>query len=451
MKNYLSALVFLTAPVFAGSIDLDFHNVGISQLSQAVVKGILRQDYVISPEAAAVESKVTLSVHGLDEQGVKETLNDVLHGVGLQMSERRGVLYLEKKGAMSDPAQVSPVAPGTQPAPQNERQSVPVFDQAYTPPVRKPVPVPALEDARVYFPKYRGADYLALAVRAAGAQLIDGSQAVVQPVQHDAYGQQQRPQVPTSTANSIWRDVLVYTGTVETIAKVEKLLVQLDRPSVAVQLRGAVLEVSDTSENIRSISGLLTMLGNRVGLQLDAGRAVGNALTLKGTNLNAVLSAVDGDTRFRYLSEPTMRVLEGETAKLIVGQDVPVRGAIQTDNNGNTLQSVEYKTAGLVFEVTPTVYESAFRLKIGQQISSFTSTTTSGIDSPTMLKREASTVVQAEDGELIAIAGLDETRETKSTSGVSFLPDFMKSKNDNSSRSQILLLLEVKRQSIPSL
>lgn len=62
-----------------------------------------------------------------------------------------------------------------------------------------------------------------------------------------------------------------------------------------------------------------------------------------------------------------------------------------------------------------------------------------------MMKREASTVVQAEDGEVIAIAGLDESRETNSSSGLSWLPSFLQSKNNNKSRSQILLLLEVKK------
>lgn len=440
MKTWLTvALILIAATARAGDISLEFKEIPISQLAQAIVKGILKQDYVIAPEAAGVESKVSISVQNLDREGVKYTLSEVLQGVGLQLAERRGVLYLEKKGMGTEPPALSASPPG------QFKPAAPIDE-----------PLKTDEEPRIYFPKFRGSDYLALAIRAVGAKLIDGTAQNQQfPVQnYSQFGQfgmiqpamQQQPQTGKATS-SLWRDVLVYTGKRETLDKAEKLLAQLDRPSVAVQLRGAVLEVSDTSENIRSLSvgGLLSILGLSVGVNYEAGRSVGNAITLNKTNLSAILSAVDGDTRFRYLSEPSLRVLEGETAKLTVGQDVPVRGAIQTDKNGTIIQSVEYKTAGLVFEVTPTVYESMLRLKIGQQISSFTTTTTSGIDSPTMMKREASTVVQAEDGEVIAIAGLDESRETNSSSGLSWLPSFLQSKNNNKSRSQILLLLEVKK------
>jgi hypothetical protein len=41
------------------------------------------------------------------------------------------------------------------------------------------------------------------------------------------------------------------------------------------------------------------------------------------------------------------------------------------------------------------------------------------------------------------MAGLDETKDTASTSGLSFLPKFLHSKSKTNSNSQIILLLEV--------
>lgn len=449
MRNWLVCAALASSSVWAGNIDLEFTQVPISQLAHAVVKGILKQDYVISPEAATVDSKVTLSVHGLDNDGVKTTLNDVLQGVGLQVMERRGVIYLEKRQSVaSDAVPSSSSAVAVPKAP--DRAS-----DAISPD----------ENVEVYFPKFRGADYLQLAVRAAGCRPVDGSSKAAQgqggAVMSPYFGQssmfgssgqsQQYGHMAQPAAVNLWKDVLVYAGNEKCFAKVEKLLAQLDRPSVALQLRGAILEVTDTSENVRSVQAILSLLAGKLQLGINAGTAVGNTLTLNSVTLQGVLSAVQGDTRFRSLSEPSLRVVEGETAKLTIGQDVPVRGAVTSGTNGTIIQSIEYKTGGLVFEVTPTVYQDVLRLKIGHQISSFTSTTTSGIDSPTKITREASTVVQAHDGELIAIGGLDETRETNSTSGLSFLPSFLRGRNDSSSKSQILLLLEVRKQPLTTL
>lgn len=70
---------------------------------------------------------------------------------------------------------------------------------------------------------------------------------------------------------------------------------------------------------------------------------------------------------------------------------------------------------------------------------------TSGIDSPTMQKREAQTVLDVKDGEIVVMAGLDETRDTSTISGLAFLPSWLRGSSDRSSRSQVLLLLEVRR------
>lgn len=72
-------------------------------------------------------------------------------------------------------------------------------------------------------------------------------------------------------------------------------------------------------------------------------------------------------------------------------------------------------------------------------------TTSSGIDSPSVAKREAETVVDAKDGELIILAGLDESKEQATRSGPAFLPDFLHGRTNTQGRSQLLLLLEVKK------
>jgi len=100
-----------------------------------------------------------------------------------------------------------------------------------------------------------------------------------------------------------------------------------------------------------------------------------------------------------------------------------------------------YRSAGVQLTVEPRIFEELIVAKVSQEISSFAVTTTSGIDSPTMMKRSASTVIDLRPGEVVALAGLDETRETSTRSGLSWLPfDF--SRSGSNARSQILLFLQ---------
>lgn len=448
MKTFFLIFALFSSSAFAGDLSLDFKDVPINTLVHSIIKHVLKQDYVITPEAASAESKLTLSVKGLDREGVKQTLNETLNSVGLQLDERRGVLYVEKRSHLSSAVVEVPDARRSPAAEfpllglhQQQNQNQPAEG----------------EEPQVYFPKYRNSEYLSLAIRAAGARLIT-NQTNISQSSYPAYGSmypqvmmQQQIQQPVNQApsggqsSSLFRDVLVFTGKPATLVKAAALLDKLDRPTVAVQLRGAILEITDGADKIRSFSAALNLLGQKVGFDISSGLTASNSAFIRTSSLNVIAAAVDGDSRFRYLSEPSLRVLEGETAKLTVGQEVPTRGAVQTDKNGNSLQSIEYRTSGLVFDVTPTVYDSVLRLKISQQVSNFINTTTSGIDSPTLLKREASTVIQAQDGELIAIAGLDESRESDSSSGLTFLPSFLHGKSATRSKSQILLLLEVTR------
>ena len=271
------------------------------------------------------------------------------------------------------------------------------------------------EQVHTYRPRGRSIEFLAMAAKLVGAVV---------------------PDMKSS-------DVLVFGGTAETCAKVRKLLDDIDRPSQAYMVRGSLLEFTVSDSSVRSLNLALSAFAGKLGLALSAGAKQVNALSFTGSNLTAVLSAIDSDSRFRYVAEPQIRVMEGQEAKLTVGEEVPTRGAATLDKNGNPIASIQYRQAGVVITVKPQRTEDGIVLTIGQQVSSFGATTTSDIDSPTVFKREAQTTVTAKPGEVIMLAGMDSTRETGSRSGLAFLPEFMHSKNNESNRSQMVLLLEV--------
>lgn len=407
LAQWMFALLF-SVSVQAETVGIQFKEIKVAPLVESVVRGVLERDYIIAPEILRMDSSVTLSVKAVERGKVLDLLRSSLVGVGVAVIERDGILYIEPMAKNNEPRTASVMATD---------RSIPWESQERT------------KEVDYYFPRFKPAELLMMAARAAGATV---------------------PEIQGVKEGGNKRDVVIYSGSPELIAKVGKLLADIDRPSPSIHVRAAVVEVTEHSENSRSINAVFNLLRGKLGLTLAAGAEQVNSLAISGKSLGAVLSAVDGDSRFKYLSEPSLRVVDGETAKLVIGSDVPVRGQTVV-SNGQSIQGIEYRTAGVVVTLEPRILRDSILLKINQQVSSFSNTTTSGIDSPTMQKREAQTVIDAREGEVIVIAGMDESRDSETHSGLSWLPSWLGSRNASATRSHVLLMLEVMRNPLPSI
>lgn len=386
LRAVLWALLFVfSANLFAATLDL--RSVSVPDLSRIVFKEMLKADYVLSPEVISSESKLSLLLSNQSKESIVDTLRNTLAMAGFSLVKRGNVFYVSKAVALQ---------PETQQA------------------VQAKIEQGADVEFYTYKCKARPLAYITKLAHFSGANVIEG----------DLSG-----------------DVLVFSASLPIKQRLEAILRVVDVPAQAITIRAALIEFSDTQDKGRSFA--LTVLSNKIGATYNAGAALANSVIFSGVTLQAALSAIDGDSRFLYLSQPMLRVLDGESARLSVGSDVPVRGAVTIDKNGNSLQSVEYHSSGVILDVTPKIVGDLITLKIDQQISSFGVTTTSNIDSPSLNKRQASTVIDVRKGQLIALAGLDEYKDTNTQSGLSFLPDWMRSHSTNKAKSQILLLLEV--------
>lgn len=415
MKYLILLCVFISQISMAAeqkTVDIDFRQVAIPEFSNAVLKGMLQKNYVLSSDVLTDQRKVTVSVKGVSNENVLAVFTNLLSGMGVEVLTKEGIVYVQKSA--SENKSLSPV-------------SVPaVSDSSVDLSAVAPVNDSKVVDADVIFkhfiPKHRNITFLSKVVTFSGCKIAQTD---------DASG------------------VLVYSSTDEKLLdKVENMLLLVDRPQSAITIKAALIEYSNTHDSSRSLSGALSLLAGKMGVVYSAGQSLANGITFKNKTLSAAISAIDGDSSFKYLSEPTIRVLNGEKARLIVGSEVPVRGNSSLDKNGNVLQSVDYKTSGVQFEVLPKIQGDNISLYINQQISNFGLTTTSNIDSPTLFKRQAETTLDVKKGSLIMMAGLDETKITESSSGLSFLPKFLRSKSKAENKSQILLLLEVVDESL---
>jgi len=229
------------------------------------------------------------------------------------------------------------------------------------------------------------------------------------------------------------------------VRKLDALLKQLDTPSSEILVKAVVYEVQTTQSEGSAVTLAAAILGGKFGIAIDGGASTSNAVKLKFNNFDAVYSALSGDKRFKLVSAPTMRVKSGNTARFVAGSDVPVLGSVSYQQNGAAVQSVEYKSSGVILDLKPQVREDVTDLTIFQQISSFIQTQTGVSNSPTLLKREIQTQVAAKADEMIVLGGLEENSSTVSESGLSFLPKFLRSAGNDQTKTEIMVVLNVQR------
>lgn len=444
---------FFSSSSFA--LSFNFDNAPLEAVIKYVVRDLLKRDYVLSKDLPLSE-KVTFKLTDVKTEDLIPALNNVLSAFEIGIRESRGVLIVSR--ARGDAFEPSDNPPG----------AAPVLPSSLSPVVPgqlKDMPEnldqKTFDDVEVYIPRYRSAKYLSVPLSLLGCR-VAGSAAVSQSVTPSAvYAGRVPVQVPGAYLNTASQsgavvmplqspttavdlDQLVFSCAESKKQKALSMLEKLDVAVPVVQIEAAVFEMTKGTDSQRSLNVVANLLKNKLGLVLDVGAASRSSLSITTPDFSALLTAVDGDSRFRFLSRPSVRVADGQKSVLTVGQEVPTRGAISYDQTGNVIQSIEYRTAGLMLDVAAKVFNQSIALDIKQQISSFTSTSTSGIDSPTILKRELSSVVRVRDGDVLVLAGLDENRSTDNKSGVAFLPDFLAAKSSVSSDSQIVIFMSVK-------
>lgn len=236
-------------------------------------------------------------------------------------------------------------------------------------------------------------------------------------------------------------DRLIFKTSVVEIEKIKSLLKRFDVRPREVVVRGKIFEVTTKKTDASSLS-IVADVFKKAGLAVSNGAKLVNYLSFRDKRVNAYWSALNGDDRFKLLSEPSLRIKSNTTASLTVGNDVPTLGSV-TYQDGQPVQSVTYRSSGIIFEITPEVLDGVINLSVRQELSNFAETTSGVNNSPTLVKREIKTNISATNAELIVLGGLIENKNTASTAGLSFLPAFMSAKSNSNDKTEIVLSLYI--------
>jgi type II secretory pathway component GspD/PulD (secretin) len=239
-------------------------------------------------------------------------------------------------------------------------------------------------------------------------------------------------------------DAFIFRGSAADIGKLVKLLDQVDVAQGEVVVRAVVYEVRRSATDASALSIVGELLKSKVGIQFGAAVA-GNTLSIAFGGFRALASALATDARFRQVSAPNVRVRSGETARFTVGNETPVLGSVTTTQGGSAVQSIDYRPSGVILDIVPIVRQDQIEVKVNQQISSFTTTTSGVNNSPTLLKRELLTTLGVAPGETIVMAGLEDSRRNQDRTGLTFLPRWLDSKGETEDATEVLLVLDVQR------
>lgn len=181
-------------------------------------------------------------------------------------------------------------------------------------------------------------------------------------------------------------DKLVYYGLSEDIERIKSVLKSVDTKSREVVVTGYVFEVQNIEKEGSGINLLAKLLSGKLGISVGYKQNYENFITVNAGNLDAMFELFRTDQRFRVVSSPTLRVKSGSKGNFSVGSDVPVLANV-IYQDGKPIQSIEYRSSGVIFDIQPTIKNQAIDLKIQQQLSNFIKTDTGVNNSPTLVKR----------------------------------------------------------------
>ncbi|MDG1886019.1 MAG: type II secretion system secretin GspD [Alphaproteobacteria bacterium] len=271
--------------------------------------------------------------------------------------------------------------------------------------------------------------------------------------------QTQNPLRPNFNPDLASNSILVW-ATGREYELISEVLLKLDIPPLQVLIEGTVLEVT-LQDNLRYGFKYLIESGNFQSLFTQSSATVVSTVlpgfgATFGTqnNTKAVIDALSEITEVRVVSSPQLLVMDGGTARLHVGDQVPIvtrtSSTTATDDNRIT-NEIEYRDTGVTLDITPKVKSSGVvTLDISQTVSDVVRTSSSDINSPTIQQRQVVSKTSLQSGTTALLAGLIREVETDISSGIPllhkipFLGPLFGTSDEKKQRTELVVLITPK-------
>jgi general secretion pathway protein D len=164
---------------------------------------------------------------------------------------------------------------------------------------------------------------------------------------------------------------------------------------------------------------------------------------------SAVINAVRADTASNVLSTPSAMTLNNEVAHILVGQDIPITtGEALSNNFDNAFRTIQRQNVGILLDARPQINAGGtITMQIRQEVSSVAGPVSRTSNELIINKREITTTVSVDDGEIIALGGLIDDNERRTLEKVPLLGDipllgnFFRSRSANRARTNLMVFL----------
>ncbi len=216
---------------------------------------------------------------------------------------------------------------------------------------------------------------------------------------------------------------MIVTDNEENIAKIRALIEQVDTAPKQVLIEAKILDIS--SSDLKSLgvtwnadynpggglfgrdSLIAEQLEGGVSLpttasSLTSGQMVLTALAIKGMTLTATIDALVRDGKAHLLASPSIAVISGQEARIVIGERFPYKERTQTTSG--TTETTKFVDIGTSLKVNPQINDDGYiTLSLHPEVSSLVSALDAG---PRVATREADTTVRIKEGETLVIGGL---------------------------------------------
>ena len=283
------------------------------------------------------------------------------------------------------------------------------------------------------------------------------------------------------------QNAIIVRDTPDKVMLAEKIVNDIDKPKAEVVIQFSVLQArrdrlrdlginpgtsvsltftppnATTTTNNNTTNGTNTTNSSTTGgLPLNQLRSIGTgdySLTLPNATATALLT----DSQTKIIDDPQIRMVDGQDAKLRIGDRVPVAtGSFQagvgvgaTGAGGSIVNPLvntqfQYLDVGVIVDVTPRIHSDnrEVSLKLSVEVSSVTGQQNiGGINQPVISTRKIEHDVRLQDGEVNILGGLIERTNTRSISGwpgfsdIPFLRYFTSQENVESEEQEVLIVV----------
>lgn len=218
----------------------------------------------------------------------------------------------------------------------------------------------------------------------------------------------------------VWRqNAVMVLSPPEYQASVVSLIQDLDRPGRQVLISAVVAEISlddATALGLRVSSQTLTPTNpdNSISIGSSSENTKNNFLpglfdtSVLNVNadLNLLFQALSQKTSINILSEPKIFTSDNQEAEFFDGQDIPFITDSQVNQQGNLVQSFDYRAVGIVLRIRPRItINRDVDLRVNLQLSSIQPQQTL-FGGFIVDRRETTTQLIVRDGQTIVISGI---------------------------------------------